>query len=136
MSIIQKGSTAYCIFEKRIKPFEVQVVKVKDVKQSHGFGLVEVELENGIVFKGSNAKSQFLYEDKERSAGAKPTRAQVVIFFDKALAARHLNSRGAAKFLVELDGPKPKAPEAPAKTEAPAVEFVFDDSSDEADVEG
>lgn len=125
MATIQKGATAYCIFEHRIKPFDVQVAKIVDVRPSRGFGLTEVELDNGIVFKGSNSKSQFLYEDKDRIPGApaKPTRAQVVIFVDYNLAVRHLSNRSAAK-LIPLLNPIEKAKQEEVKEETKEVKDI------------
>ena len=119
---LQKGKTVYCVFEKRIKPFDVQAVRIADVRASRGNGLTEVELENGIVFRGSNAKDTFLYEDKERLSGApaKPTRANVVIFTDRTLAVRHLTGRGATALISRLsEKPLDKQEPSPEETDDP-----------------
>lgn len=101
---LQEGNIVYCVFEKRVKPIDAQVARIVEVRRSRGNGLNEIVLDNGIMFRGSNAKDTFLFEDKERLSGApcKPTRANVVIFADYHLVVRHLTGRGASNLIEKL----------------------------------
>lgn len=101
---LQEGNIVYCVFEKRVKPIDAQAARIVEVRRSRGNGLNEIVLDNGIVFRGSNAKDTFLFEDKERLSGApcKPTRANVVIFANYHLVVRHLTGRGASNLIEKL----------------------------------
>ena len=101
---LQKGNVVYCVFEKRVKPIDAQIARIVEVRPSRGNGLNEIVLDNGIMFRGSNAKDTFLFEDKERLPGGpcKPTRANVVIFADYHLVVRHLTGRGASQLIDKL----------------------------------
>ena len=124
---LQVGNIVYCVFEKRVKPVDAQVARIVEVRRSRGNGLNEIVLDNGIMFRGSNAKDTFLFEDKERLSGApcKPTRTNVVIFADRHLVVRHLTGRGATNLIAKLQEPPVSDAKVDADTEAT-------ESSDEA----
>lgn len=94
---LAKGRYVCCVWEKNLKPFDVKMVKVAGVTGS-GFsgGMMQVTLENGISFRGSEAKSRHLFQDKSRLAGAleAPTRANVLIFTDGYEAQKYLMGKG------------------------------------------
>ena len=97
MNRLVKGRYVCCVWEKRLKPYDVQMVKVKGVRGSGmSGGLAQIELENGISFRGSEAKTRHLYQDKARLSGAleMPTRANVLIFTKGEEAQKYLRERG------------------------------------------
>lgn len=97
MNRLVKGRYVCCVWEKNLKPFDVKMVKVAGVTGSGiSGGMAQIALENGISFRGSEAKTRHLYQDKERLAGAleAPTRANVLIFTHGDEAQRYLMDRG------------------------------------------
>lgn len=97
MNKFVQGRYVCCVWEKNLKPFAVKMVKIKGINGSGiSGGMSEVELENGISFRGSEAKSRHLYQDKARLTGAleSPTRANVLIFTDGFEAHRYLTNKG------------------------------------------
>ena len=127
---LQEGNIVYCVFEKRVKPIDAQAARIVEVRRSRGNGLNEIVLDNGIMFRGSNAKDTFLFEDKERLPGGpcKPTRANVVIFADYHLVVRHLTGRGASNLIEKLK--VVQEPPAPAAVNDAGTDST--ESSDEA----
>ena len=94
-----EGKTVCCVWERKLKPFAVKMVKIRKVRGSGiSGGLAEVTLDNGITFRGSAMKSCHLFQDKERLAGAleAPTRANVLIFTHGVDAEKHLKMKGCA----------------------------------------
>lgn len=97
MNRLVKGRYVCCVWEKNLKPFDVKMVKVSGVTGSGiSGGMAQIALENGISFRGSEAKSRHLYQDKARLAGAleAPTRANVLIFTHGEEAMKYLREKG------------------------------------------
>ena len=97
MKKLETGRYLCCVWEKNLKPFAVKMVRIKNIRGSGiSGGMAEVELENGIFFRGSESKSRHLFQDKERLSGAleSPTRANVLIFTDGFEAHRYLTNKG------------------------------------------
>ena len=94
---LRAGRQVCCVWEKNLKPFDVKMVKVKGIRGSGmSGGLAEVELENGMSFRWSRAKTRHLYQDRARLSGTleAPTRANVLIFTHGEEAQRYLMDRG------------------------------------------
>ena len=105
-NILEEGRKVCCVWERRLKPFDVKLVPIVKVRGSGPCGgLAEVELANGIVFRGSSARTRHLFQDKERlrSALEAPTRANVIIFTHGADAKRHLEAKGCEALCVGVD---------------------------------
>ena len=97
MNRLVKGRYVCCVWEKKLKPFEVRMVKIVGVAGSGiSGGMAQIALENGISFRGSEAKTRHLYQDKARLAGAleAPTRANVIIFTHGDEARKYLREKG------------------------------------------
>lgn len=97
MHKLYKGRTLCCVWEKQLKPYAVKLVKISGIKGSGiSGGLAEVTLENGMTFRGSEARTRHLYQDKARLAGAleAPTRANVLIFTHGYEAEKYLKQKG------------------------------------------
>lgn len=97
MNRLVKGRYVCCVWEKNLKPFDVRMVKISGVTGSGiSGGMSQIELENGISFRGTEARTKHLYQDKERLAGAleAPTRANVLIFTYGDEAMKHLREKG------------------------------------------
>ena len=106
MNRLEAGRYVCCVWEKRLKPFDVKVVRIASVRDSGiAGGLADVELENGIWFRGSNAKSRHLFQDKARLTNAleAPTRANVLIFSEGIDARRYLESKGYGSLYEGVD---------------------------------
>ena len=106
MNRLVKGRYVCCVWEKNLKPFDVRMVKVSGVTGSGiSGGMAQITLENGISFRGSEAKTRHLYQDKARLAGAleSPTRANVLIFTDGAEAMKHLREKGCLMKFARVD---------------------------------
>lgn len=106
MNRLVKGRYVCCVWEKNLKPFDVKMVKVSGVTGSGiSGGMAQIALENGISFRGSEAKTRHLYQDKERLAGAleAPTRANVLIFSDGAEAMKYLRDKGCLMRFASVD---------------------------------
>lgn len=106
MNRLVKGAYVCCVWEKNLKPFAVKMVQITGIKGSGiSGGLAEVVLENGISFRGSEAKSRHLYQDKARLRGAleAPTRANVLIFSDGAEAMKYLREKGCLMKFARVD---------------------------------
>ena len=104
MNKLVKGRYVCCVWERKLKPFQVKMVKISGVTGSGiSRGMAQIELENGISFRGSEAKSRHLYQDKERLAGAleSPTRANVLIFTSGDEARKYLREKGVYERLGE-----------------------------------
>lgn len=97
MKKLVAGRYLICVWEKRLKPYLIRAVKIKDVTGSRSGGLSEVILENGMSFRGTEMKTRHLFVDKDRLRGSleAPTRANVLIFTDGDEAKKYLFSRGA-----------------------------------------
>lgn len=97
MNRLESGRYVCCVWEKTLKPFAVKMVKIRGVAGSGiSGGMASVELENGIRFRGTEARTRHLYQDKARLAGAleAPTRANVLIFTKGYEAEKYLNEKG------------------------------------------
>lgn len=99
MSRLEKGHTLICVWERKLKPFDIRAVKIANVKGGGARGLAHIELENGISFEGSEARTRHIYQDKARLAAApeSPTRANVLIFSHGEEARKYLRGKGALK---------------------------------------
>lgn len=103
---LTKGKTVCCVWERKLKPFEVKMVKITEIRGSGiSGGLSQIVLENGIMFRGSDARTRHLYQDKARLAGAlePPTRANVLIFTHGQEAEKHLREKNALGIADGID---------------------------------
>lgn len=97
MNTLTEGKTVCCVWERKLKPFAVKMVKVSKIKGSGARGgLAEVTLENGMSFRWTSMRTRHLFHDKERLANAleAPTRANVLIFTHGYEAQKHLREKG------------------------------------------
>lgn len=103
---LTKGKTVCCVWERKLKPFDVKMVKITEIRGSGiSGGLSQIVLENGIMFRGSDARTRHLYQDKARLAGAlePPTRANVLIFTHGQEAEKHLREKNALGIASGID---------------------------------
>lgn len=95
MTRLAEGRYVCCVWERNLKPFAVKMVKVTEVRGRNS-GMKEVTLENGVQFRGTEARTRHLYQDRARLAGAleAPTRANILIFSIGFEAKKYLEEKG------------------------------------------